>query len=159
MISAEQTRSAFHVISEQLGEAIAAAKCHPCGCLQQTVEALSSTAAGQAPALARKLSEAREVFKPKRYDCLGCSVCYPAIAANAFAEAYPEAAAALDLCPTEEPQEREGWPPLPGDYFVIRYGAPVAVCTHASFVKQLDVLPSAHRRCLLGVHPVGQSSG
>lgn len=129
MISTEQARSAFHVISGQLDEAIAAPKCHQCGCLHQTVEALSNTPAGQEPALAHKFSEAREVFKPKRYDCLGCPVCYPAIAANAFAEAYPEAAAGLDLCPTGEPQEREGWPPLPGDYFIIRYGAPVAVCT------------------------------
>ena len=32
------------------------------------------------------------------------------------------------LCPTEEPEERKGWPPLPGAYSVIRYGAPVAVC-------------------------------
>ena len=130
MTSTEPTRSAFHIISEQLDEAITAVKCHQCGCLHQTVEELSRTpAAGQDPALARKFAEVREVFKPKRYDCLGCSICYPAIAANAFAEAYPEAAAALDLCPTEVPQEREGWPPLPGDYWVLRYGAPVAVCT------------------------------
>ena len=30
-----------------------------------------------------------------------------------FAEAHSEAAAGLDLCPTEEPDERSGWPPLP----------------------------------------------
>lgn len=129
MIRTEQTGSALQIISEQLDEAIAAPKCHPCGCLQQTVKALSETPAGRDPALARKLTEAKGVFQPKRYDCLGCPVCSPAIAANAFAEAYPEAAAGLDLCPTEEPQERGGWPPLPGDYSVIRYGAPVAVCT------------------------------
>lgn len=129
MTTASETQPAFRVIAEQLDEAVAAAKCHVCGCLQQTVEALSGTAAGQDPALARKFSEARAVFKPKRYDCLGCPVCYPAIAANSFAEAHPDAAAELDLCPTEERQEREGWPPLPGDYSVIRYGAPVAVCT------------------------------
>jgi tetrahydromethanopterin S-methyltransferase subunit A len=138
MIRTEQIRSAFHIISDQLDEAIAAPKCHPCGCLQQTVKALSQTPAGQDPTLARKLAEAREVFQPKRYDCLGCPVCYPAIAANAFAEAYPEAAAGLDLCPTDTPEKREGWPPLPGDYVVIRYGAPVAVCTLNS-----DVLAKA----------------
>ena len=55
-------------------------------------------------------------------------ICYPALAANAFVEAFPDAGAGLDLCPTEEPEERQGWPPLPGDYSVIRYGAPVAVC-------------------------------
>lgn len=113
---------------QQLQEAIAAPKCHPCGCLQQTVHALAETEAGQGE-LADILAQARSVFVPKKYDCLGCPVCYPAVAANAFADAYPDAGAALDLCPTEAPEERHGWPPLPGDFAVIRYGAPVAVCT------------------------------
>lgn len=124
---ADAATSALHVISEQIKEAIAAPKCHKCGCLQQTVEALAGTDAGKAE-LASVLREARSVFVPKRYDCLGCPVCYPAIAANAFVEAYPDAGGGRDLCPTEEPEERQGWPPLPGDYTVVRYGAPVAVC-------------------------------
>jgi len=32
-------------------------------------------------------------------------------------------------CATEEPETRAGWPPLPGDYRVPRFQAPVAVCT------------------------------
>lgn len=128
MAAAESpAQSAWHVITEQLQEAIAAPKCHKCGCLQQTVEALAQTEAGKGE-LAAILTQARSVFVPKKYDCLGCPVCFPAIAANAFAEAYPEAGAGLNLCPTEDPEERRGWPPLPGDYSVIRYGAPVAVC-------------------------------
>jgi tetrahydromethanopterin S-methyltransferase subunit A len=119
--------SALRVISEQLREAVDASKCHRCGCLQQTVEALAQTEAGKA-LLAPILTQARSVFVPKKYDCLGCTVCYPAIAANAFVEAYPGEGGRLDLCPTEEPEERRGWPPLPGNYSVIRYGAPVAVC-------------------------------
>jgi tetrahydromethanopterin S-methyltransferase subunit A len=35
----------------------------------------------------------------------------------------------MDLCPADAPAERRGWPPLPGDYRVVRYHAPVAVCT------------------------------
>lgn len=128
MTRVEQVTSAFHIITEQFEEAIAAAKCHKCGCLQQTVEALSNTEAGQGE-LAPVLAKAKSIFEPKRYDCLGCPVCYPAIAANAFAEAFPEAGAGLDLCPTEEPEARAGWPPLPGDFSVVRYGASVAVCT------------------------------
>lgn len=120
-------RRALEVIREQLGEAVAANKCHACGCLQQTVAALSGTEAG--PALEPTLRAARAVFVPKKYDCLGCAVCFPAIAANAFAEAFPAASAKLDLCPTEAPEARSGWPPLPGDYRALRYGAPVAVCT------------------------------
>jgi tetrahydromethanopterin S-methyltransferase subunit A len=92
------------------------------------VEALSGTEAGKNE-LAPILGNARSVSIPKEYDCLGCPVCYPAIAANAFVEANPDAGAGLDLCPTDEPNERAGWPTLPGDYFVVRYGAPVAACT------------------------------
>ena len=40
--------SALRVISEQLREAVDASKCHRCGCLQQTVEALAQTEAGKA---------------------------------------------------------------------------------------------------------------
>jgi tetrahydromethanopterin S-methyltransferase subunit A len=128
MATAETTaQSALHVINEQLQEAIDAPKCHRCGCLQQTVEALAQTETGKGE-LAAMLTQARSVFVLKKYDCLGCAVCYPAIAANAFIEAYPQDGGGFDLCPTEEPEERNGWPPLPGAYFVIRYGAPVAVC-------------------------------
>ena len=120
--------SALHVLREQIEAAIGAPKCHKCGCLHSTVKALSQTPAGQGE-LAPILQAAEKVFVPKEYDCLGCPVCYPAIAANAFAEAYPDTGAQLDLCPTEEPEARSGWPPLPGDYHVIRYQAPVAMCT------------------------------
>lgn len=120
--------SALRVFQEQMEEAVRAPKCHRCGCLQKTAEALANTDPGRKE-LATILNEAKSVFVPQEYDCLGCPVCFPAIAANAFAEAYPEVAAGLDLCPTEEPKERMGWPHLPGDYHVVRYQAPVAVCT------------------------------
>ena len=116
------------MIQEQLEEATAAKKCHSCGCLQQTVAALEGTEPGRKE-LAESLAAARAVFVAKKYDCLGCAVCYPALAANAFTEAFPGAGEVMDLCPTEAPEAREGWPPLPGDYRVVRYGAPVAVCT------------------------------
>ena len=32
-------------------------------------------------------------------------------------------------CPTDAIEQRQGWPPLPGSYTVLRYHAPVAVCT------------------------------
>jgi len=119
---------ALRVITEQLGEAAAAKKCHPCGCFQSTVETLEQSAgAGE---LAPCLAEARATFVEKRYDCLGCDVCWPAVAANAHAEASPEDAGSLQVCAaTGDVQEREGWPLLPGDYTVVRSQAPVAVCT------------------------------
>ena len=119
---------ALKIVREQLTEAIAAKKCHSCGCLHKTVEALAATDEGR-NGLAHTLDGARRVFIAKKYDCLGCDVCFPAIAANAFAEVNPSAAENMDLCPTEAPDERAGWPPLPGDFYVVRYRAPVAVCT------------------------------
>ena len=116
----------LQVVAEQLQAATRAAKCHSCGCLHQTVAALEHAGMGD---IAAELAAARATFTPKTYDCLGCAVCHPAIAANAFTEAFPDAGAGMDLCPTKPPVEREGWPPLPGDYTVVRFRAPVAACT------------------------------
>ncbi|MBI2811380.1 MAG: DUF4346 domain-containing protein [Candidatus Melainabacteria bacterium] len=121
-------QSPLDVIHEQIETAASLAKCHSCGCFQQTTEALALTAPGR-DVLSDLLGRARDNFTAKKYDCLGCAICYPAIAANAFAEAYPEQSESLDLCPTEMPEERAGWPPLPGEYQVSRYTAPVAVVT------------------------------
>ena len=118
---------ALVIVREQLAEATAARKCHACGCLQQTVAALAGTTASRA--LAGELERARSVFVHEEYDCLGCAVCYPAVAASAFTEAFPGEAADLDLCPVAPPARRAGWPPLAGDYRALRFAAPVAVCT------------------------------
>ena len=128
---------ALAIVSMQLAEATAAKKCHACGCFQAAIDALEQTEAGRhelAPALAR----AREALAPRKYDCLGCEVCFPAVAENAFADAFPGEARA-PLCPTDAPAQRAGWPPLPGDYVVVRHGAPVAVCTlnSAALAKEL----------------------
>jgi tetrahydromethanopterin S-methyltransferase subunit A len=63
----------------------------------------------------------------QRYRCLGCAVCWPAEALSLVQEAglIPDGAA----CPAEPVSPRPGWPPLAGDYTVLRYAAPVAVCT------------------------------
>ncbi len=128
MSASIRTKPAIASIREQLAEAVRARKCHGCGCLHKTVEALSGTEFGRTE-LAPALAAARAAFIPKEYDCLGCRVCYPAIAANAFADAFPGEGEGMDLCPADAPSERRGWPPLPGDYQVLRYRAPVAVCT------------------------------
>ena len=75
---------ALAVVRDQLATAAAATKCHACGCLRQTLRALADTSArGE---LADILGAAEQTLAPTRYDCLGCAECYPAIAANAFAE-------------------------------------------------------------------------
>ena len=123
-----ERHQALEVVREQLRAAIGARKCHPCGCLHGTLAALEATDVGRGE-LAGLLAEARAVAKPTEYDCLGCAVCYPALATNALSEAFPEAADRLAACPTDVPADRRGWPPLPGDYHVVRYRAPVVVCT------------------------------
>jgi tetrahydromethanopterin S-methyltransferase subunit A len=124
----QSRKAALAIVGEQFQQAVAATKCHGCGCMLQTVEALER-AAPQVTELISVLESARNVMVPKKYDCLGCDICFPAVAANAFAEAYPDAIPEGALCPTETPDERAGWPPLPGEYSVLRYGASVAVCT------------------------------
>jgi tetrahydromethanopterin S-methyltransferase subunit A len=95
-VAAERPASALHVINHQIEEALFAPKCHMCGCLRQTVEALAETEPGRRE-LAPILAAARIVIQPKRYDCLGCPICYPALAVDAFVEAWPEAAAGLHI--------------------------------------------------------------
>jgi tetrahydromethanopterin S-methyltransferase subunit A len=73
-------------------------------------------------ALGQVLALARSRLREIEYDCLGCEVCFPAIAINALGVEG-------DACPSEPVEAREGWPPLPGSYTVLRYHAPVAVCT------------------------------
>ncbi len=145
-----KTEQALGVIRQQLAEAVRARKCHGCGCLQKTVEALSQTEIGRTE-LAPTLAAARAIFAPKEYDCLGCQVCYPAIAANAFAEVFPDEGERMDLCPTDTPGERRGWPPLPGDYHVLRYRAQVAICT----LNSTDLASRLARRAPEGVAVVG----
>jgi tetrahydromethanopterin S-methyltransferase subunit A len=119
---------ALRVVRDAFTQATSATKCHGCGCLLHTIEALEQ-AAHMASELAPVLESARRVLTPKKYECLGCEICYPAVAANAFSEAFPDAMPEGAMCPTETPEERRGWPPLPGEYSVVRYTASVAVCT------------------------------
>ena len=118
----------FNEAAAQLHKAVRAKKCWPCGCFHDTVHAIDATfPAGQRSApLDDVLRVAGERLTPRQYACLGCAVCYPALALNAFAELGE---LAVPACSTDTVEAREGWPPLPGSYTVLRYRAPVAVCT------------------------------
>lgn len=112
-------------VVDLVASATAAAKCHACGCFQDSVSALERTELSAD--LAQTLEDARANFEPREYDCLGCSVCWPAGALNVASELVELPAGAG--CPTEEPRRRGGWPPCPGEYRVLCFAAPVAVCT------------------------------
>lgn len=110
-----------------LRQATAAAKCSPCGCARSAAEAVSSAAALSSEARSAADGLRRALVK-ERYDCLGCRVCWPAQALGMLTDAgvLPDTVAA---CPSDPVVQRPGWPPLPGDYTVLRWDAPVAVCT------------------------------
>lgn len=108
----------------QLQKAAAAKKCWPCRCFHTSLEAIARDLPddGKLQDLAAVIRAGRGVLQEVQYDCLGCDVCYPAIAIN---ELGVEALA----CPSDQVEERDGWPPYAGEYTVLKYNAPVAVCT------------------------------
>lgn len=120
--------SALREAREQIEKAAAAKKCWPCGCLHGSLACIERVFPNRnlPDDLAAAMRDARERLQTVRYDCLGCSVCFPALAINALGEAGVDVEGG---CPTGAVDMREGWPPLPGDYTVLRFRAPVAVCT------------------------------
>lgn len=110
--------------ASQIREAVAAKKCWSCGCLHSSLKAIEQALPPEKRphVLSEAMSAAKDRLVPVKYDCLGCQVCYPAIAINALGIEG-------DNCPSEPVSSRDGWPPLPGAYQVLRYQAPVAVCT------------------------------
>lgn len=115
----------------RLREATAAAKCWPCGCFHEAIEAIRRNVPPERRGadLDEAIRQAGERLVRVRYECLGCDICYPALAVNALREVQGEWIERTECCPSGDLACREGWPPLPGDYSVLRYRAPVAVCT------------------------------
>lgn len=136
----------------ELHSAMAAKKCWRCGCFQDTVNTLNDSSM-IVKTLGSLLNEAQNLFEPKRYDCLGCEVCWPAVAQNLAAE-IDSVIAEGGHCATQQPEMRDGWPPLPGDYQLLRFQAPVAVCTlnsdhlitelKESVIEGLSIIGSLH---------------
>ncbi len=121
------TGSHIQHAAEMMQAAADASKCWACGCLRHALDAIDNSQVASSDAGALALASAREHLQPQKYECLGCATCFPAVALNVLvADGSPAEGAA---CPTEAVTERKGWPPLPGDYTVLRYHAPVAVCT------------------------------
>ena len=108
----------------QIEKAATAKKCWGCGCLHSSLKAIEDEfSTNKQPAdLETAITSAQERLIKVEYDCLGCKVCFPAIAINILGVEG-------DACSTEGLKERKGWPPFPGSYTVLRYQAPVAICT------------------------------
>ncbi len=129
-----EKEQAFQEALTYLQEATALEKCRACGCFQNLLPALDRAfPKGEGPSELREAVEAAKAcLVEQRYDCLGCEVCIPPLVLNALTQAWGEAVSELEICPTEKVLERQGWPPLPGAYQVLRYQAPVAICTLTS---------------------------
>lgn len=110
-------------------------KCRQCGCMAGGLDnlALALPVAGgdEARLLAAEVSGWREQMRPVQYACLGCEHCYPAVAQNAFAEAFPALPITADLSCDFRIVDQV-WPPVPGDYYVLDSEGPVAVSTLAA---------------------------
>lgn len=128
----------------QIEQATAAKKCWSCGCLHNTLAVIDRgmPAEHQSENLRFAVANARTRLVEPKYDCLGCEVCYPALAINALNQASGVAGVELEACPTEKVEARNGWPPLPGSYKVLHYRAPVAVCTLTD-AKLMDELAAS----------------
>lgn len=131
-------------VAGELRRAAGASKCWPCGCLHRALTTVEGALPpGDRPAAVQQaVSACRERLRTEEYECLGCAECFPALALNALADTgHVEAAGSGCAAASVEP--RAGWPPLPGDFRVLRYQAPVAVCTLADRGLMEEVVAQA----------------
>lgn len=113
-----EKEQAFKAALMYLQEAMAAEKCRACGCFHSLLQALEKAfPERKGPEELMHLTEAaKQCLVPQRYDCLGCEVCIPPLVLNALGQTLGDAVSDLEVCPSEPVTERQGWPPLPGDY-------------------------------------------
>lgn len=147
----------FQIALEQIENVIKFKKCWKCGCNQGAIKSLEKELDKLSPAdrntIIPLIQKARSTFQPIEYDCLGCKTCYPGDLSNALSQAYPKLELEPDSCASEDifVEAREGFPPFPGSYEVIRYQAPVAVCT----LNEKDLYPAIGKSAHPAISIVG----
>ena len=136
----------LHTVRNELEAGIALPKCQKCGCMESALKNLASVLptidTDESSALAEDISASLKKMLLIQYTCLGCEHCYPAVAQNALAEAFPSLSSGTDLS-CEFRVRDESWPPVVGEYFVLDQAASVAVSTLSS-VQLAEEL--AHRK-------------
>lgn len=146
----------LETVRSELATGINLYKCQKCGCMESGLAnlsaALSSIGTPEASALTQDLTTWRRSMRAVQYSCLGCDYCYPAIAQNAFAQAFPTAAPIEDLSCEFKVREAE-WPAIVGEYFVLDRTGPVAVSTLASS----DLAETLAQRKSVGLALVGKT--
>ena len=139
-------QAGLRTVRTELEAGIALPKCQKCGCMESALKNLASVLPtidiDESSALAEDISASLKKMLPIQYTCLGCAHCYPAVAQNALAEAFPSLNSSADLS-CEFRVRDESWPPVVGEYFVLDQAASVAVSTLSS-VQLAEEL--AHRK-------------
>ena len=132
----------IQTIRAELETGIQLAKCKKCSCMKETLDSLSALVpiigTEEARVLARDIETWVKTMEPVRYACLGCDYCYPAVAQNAFASAFPSVGHSPALSCDFQVSDA-GWPPVVGEYFVVDKTATVAVSTLASISLAEDL--------------------
>lgn len=127
--------AAFKLALEQIENVIKFKKCWKCGCNQGAIKGLEKELNKLTPEdraqIDPLIEKSKSTFEPIEYDCLGCKTCFPGDLGNALAKAYPALELEPDSCASNDifVEERSGFPAFPGNYSVLRYEAPVAICT------------------------------
>ena len=86
--------------------------------LTNLVYALPALQYENAPAIAHRAAESLKKMRPVQHSCLGSEHCYPAVAQNAIALAFPTFEQAADLS-CEFRLRDEAWSPVIGEYIVL----------------------------------------
>jgi len=152
----EVEKDLIEKIRSELQEGIALAKCRRCGCMKEALEnrrfSLSLLKGRGSSELLLNIEDWIQQMESIKYACLGCEHCFPAVAMNIFAQAFPEAAATQPLGCGLEIGER-AWPPVPGEYYVFcdGPGCPVAVSTLGGVELAEDLARNRPRGlCIVG---------
>jgi len=129
-------QESFQVVRKELATAIVLPKCQKCGCMESALKnftgVLPTIGSDDAIALSEIISDSLKKMQPVQYACLGCEVCYPAVAQNVFSQAFPDHSQTAAELSCEFRVQDENWPPVVGEYFVLDQASPVAVSTLAS---------------------------
>lgn len=130
------SESSLKTVQAELEAGIVLPKCQQCGCMESALKNLAAVlptiGTGVASALAENISDSLKKMRPIKYTCLGCEYCYPAVAQNAFGQAFPSLSQAAEDLSCEFRVRDENWPPVVGEYFVVDKAASIAVSTLAS---------------------------
>ncbi len=131
MRTGEERSAAITEAVAQISEAMEKEKCRACACFRNSLATLEGSypKEGLSEKLETVMRAARARLKEVQYDCLGCEVCHPALALHVLTEAGLIEGTCIEAGFADGVERRDGWPPLPGDYTVLLYQAPVAVCS------------------------------